>query len=215
MKYPNLEQFLESVKNHELKVNLDQGLYRDLTIKQPGTSDRHFHITTRPGYLMLTGDMGSFVFTRLKDMFNFFRDEDGYSIRPSYWEEKLEAVCSRDGAKEFDCEKVDEALKQELSTFLEDLDTNDEDDLEKIEAASEAVENFINFTERDEWGYVAAIRDWDASDAGGLDLTDFWEHGTETWTYRYIWCCYAIVHAIKLFDQYKARSHEERKQVVA
>lgn len=48
-------------------------------------------------------------------MFQFFRDEDGYSIRPSYWEEKLEAVCSRDGAKEFDCEKnLDEALKEEL-----------------------------------------------------------------------------------------------------
>lgn len=67
MSHPTLEQFLKDVAHHQLTVNLDQGLFRDLTIQRPGCCEMHYHITTRPGYLMFTGDMGSLAFAHLAD----------------------------------------------------------------------------------------------------------------------------------------------------
>ena len=91
MNNPTLEQFLKDIASHQLTVNLDQGVFRDLTIANPNTMEMHYNITTRPGYLMITGDMGDFIFKRTNDMFRFFRPESGYYINPSYWGEKVEA----------------------------------------------------------------------------------------------------------------------------
>ena len=85
MNNPSLEQFLNDVKLHKLSVNLDQGVYRDITVKNPNTVAMHYNITTRPGYLMITGDMGDFIFQRTEDMFGFFRPQSGYQINPGYW----------------------------------------------------------------------------------------------------------------------------------
>lgn len=59
----NYDQFQKDVSNHVLTVNMDSGLFRDLTIKRPQSNDMHYHITTRPNYLFITGDMGSFTFS--------------------------------------------------------------------------------------------------------------------------------------------------------
>lgn len=197
-----LDRFLEDTKNHELTINLDQGLYRDLTIAIPGCSDYHYHITTRPGYLFFSGDMGSFTFSRLPDMFNFFRSNTG-RINPWYWHEKLEAECKRSGSSTFDFEGVREQLKEYLSDYVEDLDTEDEDDQSKIEEATEAVDNFCNYLEESEWEYIHAINEWDPDFSGGLTLDEFWDSRPEKLTHHYIWACHAIVHAIKLYDASK------------
>lgn len=196
-----LDRFLEDIKNHELTIHLDQGLYRDLTVAIPGSSDYHYHITTRPGYLFFSGDMGSFTFSRLPDMFNFFRSNNSNRINPWYWHEKLEAVCKRGGATTFDFEHVQERLKDYLANFIENLDPLDEDDLSKIEEATEAVDNFCNYLDESEWEYVHAINDWDSYNAGGMTLDDFWESRPEKLTHHYLWTCHAIVHAIKLYDE--------------
>lgn len=200
MKHPTLETFLDKVKDHQLTINLDQGLYKDLTIKKPNCIDAHYHITTRPGYLFFTGDMGSFVFSRIDDMFSFFRSED-YSINPTYWSEKVQAESVfGDGVKSYDPEKVRSDLQSELETFIDDLDLDDEDYNDKVEEATNAIDE-IDCS--DVYELVEAIRSWDPDLAGGLDLCDFWENGTDTHTYYYIWCCFAVVHAINLYDAAK------------
>lgn len=88
MKQLTSEEFKLDVKNHVLTVNLDSGVYRDISIGKPCSSDMHYNITTRPGYLIFTGDMGCYVFNRLPDMFDFFRCE---RINPRYWSEKVQA----------------------------------------------------------------------------------------------------------------------------
>lgn len=200
MKKPTLEQFLKDVALHELTVNLDQGVYRDITIARPNTMEMHYNITTRPGYLMITGDMGDFIFQRTNDMFGFFRPQSGYYINPGYWGEKVEAGI----ISEFDIDVANSSVQGYLTNFLEDLDLSDPDDREKSKQALEAVTNFISGTQwSGEFDFWNEINSWDADDAGGLELTDFFEAPTKANTFHYIWCCYAIVHAIKLYDAQK------------
>ena len=205
MSHPTLEQFLSHVANHQLTVNLDQDLFRDLTVMKPNSGDMHYHITTRPGYLMFTGDMGSFVFTRLSDMFDFFRDKDGYDINPGYWGEKLEAVDSRGGAKEFSRDLAKETLIEHLQDHLAGIDSGDYDkDQSDAEEAKEAIKHLIGLAEDDKHDFYETLRNWDADDAGGLDMDCWWEWDFNDHTYRYIWACFAIVHAIKLYDAHKS-----------
>ena len=205
MKHPNLEQSLKDVASHQLTVNLDQGVFRDITIADPNTMAMHYNITTRPGYLIFTGDMGSFVFTRLADMFDFFRNKDGYNINPGYWEEKLEAVDSRGGAKEFSSDLVKEILTEHLQDHLEGLDSGCyEKDQSDAEEAKEATEHLISLAEDDKHDFYETLRNWDADDAGVLDMECWWEWDFNDHTYHYIWACFAIVHAIKLYDAHKS-----------
>lgn len=205
MSHPTLEQFLKDVAHHQLTVNLDQDLFRDLTVMKPNSGDMHYHITTRPGYLMFTGDMGSFVFTRLSDMFDFFRDKDGYDINPGYWEEKLEAVDSRGGVKEFSADEAKQILTEHLQDHLAGIDSGDYDkDQSDAEESKEAIQDLIDCAEDDQHEFIQKLRDWDSEYAGGLDVDCWWEWDFNDHTYRYIWACFAIVHAIKLYDAHKS-----------
>lgn len=199
---PTLESFLKNVASHELTVNLDSGVYRDITIQRPGCSEMHYNITTRPGHLMFTGDMGDFIFQRTNDMFGFFRPQSGHYINPGYWKEKVEAGV----VSEFDLDTANSSVQGYLTNFLEDLDLSDPEDREKSKKALEAVNDFISGTQGSgEFDFWNEINSWDADEAGGLDLVDFFEAPTTKSTFHYIWCCYAIVHAIKLYDEYKAQ----------
>lgn len=213
MKQPTLEQFLKDVAAHQLTVNLDQGVYRDITVKKPNSVDRHYNITTRPGFLIFTGDMGDFIFERTNDMFNFFRCEsNNYYINTGYWGEKVQAG----KVSEFDPKTACESVKQYLTNFLDDLDLFDSEDQEKSKQALEAVNSFIGSNQYSgEFDFWEDINSWDADEAGGLELSDFWEASTTAKTYHFVWACYAIVHAIKLYDQYQERSYIERKRVAA
>lgn len=186
MKQPTKENFLNDVKDHVLTVNLDNGVYRDLTIKKPHTVDMHYHITTRPGYLFFTGDMGSYVFERSHDMFKFFR---GNIINPYYWSEKLQAG----KFEEFSSDKARAALNKAFEYWIESTD-KDEAFIanEKCELDGIDTDNEFEFTK--------AVYDFHPN-KGGVELNDFWECNVKDYTFHYIWCCYAIVHAIELYDQ--------------
>lgn len=87
---PSHESFMRDVATHEMTVFRDDGLYRHIRFRRPNTMRTHFDLITYPGYLCYSGDMGTYVFSRLDDMFEFFRtDRD---INPGYWSEKLQAV---------------------------------------------------------------------------------------------------------------------------
>lgn len=208
MNKPSLEQFLKDVSNHELTINLDQGLYRDLTIRKSNdSSDMHYHITTRPGYLIFTGDMGSFVFQRLDDMFRFFRDRDGYEINLGYWEEKLEATDSRGGEKKFSSDIAKQILQDHLKDYLENI--NESSSTNTSETATEAIQNLIELADSDEHEFYSELQSWDAKSNGGIDLDCWWEWDFKDYTFHYIWCCYAIVHAIKLYDAQNLKEEKE------
>lgn len=204
-----LERFQKDTAEHQLTVLLDSGLHRNFRVAKPQSSAFHYNITTWPGYLCISGDMGCFVFQRTEDMFTFFRGKPD-EINPGYWQEKVQAGTDYNGAEaitsEPDFESYDKRMTEYLDYFIDGLDPDVEEDAEKIEQATEAVEDFKRFRENSEWDIVARINNWDASDAGGMELEDFWEghHGLQKFRFHYIWCCYAIVHAIALYDAAKA-----------
>ncbi len=87
-----------------MTIHLDQGIHRHLEFSHNGSSIFQFHITTWPKYLAISGDMGSFVFTRTEDMFQFFRHD---KINPSYWAEKCEAGKTEEWSQESFMEAID------------------------------------------------------------------------------------------------------------
>ena len=84
---PTEESFLKDVEKHEMKVLLDNGIYRHLRMKQPGSNNMWFDIVTWPGRLTYTRRYGNLrqPFARLEDMFEFFRAE--LDRRPQGWKD--------------------------------------------------------------------------------------------------------------------------------
>lgn len=62
------DRFLRDIQEHELTVIRDDGVYRHLRFQKPGTSVMYFDLITWPGHLCFTGDMGSYLFSRVRDM---------------------------------------------------------------------------------------------------------------------------------------------------
>lgn len=90
------EQFDANFGEHQMTVVMDArdggpggvasdgGPYRHIRFARPGTSIWRFDLVTWPGHLTISGDLESFTFKRIHDMFDFF----GPTPNPGYWAEK-------------------------------------------------------------------------------------------------------------------------------
>lgn len=92
------QHFPRDIAEHKLTVKHHDGLYRHLYFGRPGTGTMSFSITTWPGHLAYTGDMGDYVFCRLDDMLQFFRTDRAPNY--GYWAEKVVAQDKSDGVCE-------------------------------------------------------------------------------------------------------------------
>lgn len=133
------EQFLRNVAEHQMDIRLDVEVdgakYRHVVFSKPGTWNCGFSLTTTPRRLVYAGDMGTFVFERVPDMFCFFRGQRGVEgeREPNfgYWHEKLTACDRPDGSMEKCVEKfrenLEDVLKRHHSERMEEVtDLNDE-----------------------------------------------------------------------------------------
>lgn len=207
MNVPTNESFIKDVSDHKVNVLLDNGVYRHLHCTK-GSMCHHFDIVTYPGNLVISGDMGCFVFKRVDDMFKFFRMDDNdfmksNVINPGYWNEKVEAGKTT----EWDTDVFKERVNEFLQNWLDDAEENGHDD-EFIEEQKEKVSDEFGDGVEGEWDAVSKINDWYA-DEGGVDFDDFWECSCNRATYHYIWCCYAIAWAIGEYDKLKAPEGQE------
>ena len=196
MTQPTLEYFLDNVKNHEIKVHQNNGVYRHLTFANPNDCDKYFNITTFPNHLVITGDMGTLVFSRLYDMFNFFRSDD-LRINPDYWSEKIQSTTHEAqiaSYSKFDLEQAKKNAQEYLNTYLEDNDDLSEEDRTLL---LEDFELEILRSE-DEYEIVEAISNFNFKD---FEFDEFRMDDCSVYTYSYIWLCYAIVWGIKKFDE--------------
>ena len=66
-------RFVNDIKEHIVTQQLNQGTFRHYLCKKPGDSNCYFEVTTIPGRLFITGDMGTCVWERTHDMLNWFR----------------------------------------------------------------------------------------------------------------------------------------------
>jgi hypothetical protein len=217
------ELFLKDVATHVMEVIRDDGLYRHVRFKNPDTICMHFDLITWPGYLCYTGDMGTFVFTRLRDMFEFFRrtgKESLFHIDFRYWAEKCEAKDRSDGIKEYSHEKFQSNIRDWIDQAEKDSRPDEEFDGEeavRLHAAAyaelrEAAEDEVCCCEANDVRAYDAANDfehageaWQAfhGEKARFEFSDYWETDNTEYTFRFIWCCYALAWGIRQYDEAK------------
>ena len=183
---PSQASFLDDVISHEMKVLADNGLSRALLFRDPNSGNQYFYITTWPRHLCISGDMGTFVFSRLPDMFEFFRGDQQPNL--GYWSEKLEAGTAE---KHSESQAREIILSQAENAGLEPVDLEYAKlKIERMDLESE----FALYNEILHWSEHAVGFSIDSDDISRC----------KEYTYHFTWCCHAIIWAIQQYDLAKA-----------
>lgn len=198
--------FLQDVGNHTMTVLRDDGVNRHLHFRKPrpAGSEYWFDIITWRGALCIDGDMGSFVFKRLDDMFEFFRADREYlerkgiqlAINPSYWSEKLVSIC-RGGFEEFDPDRFRECVKEDFDVAASDKGVSADD---RAILWSDIEDEVLKYADDGCIRAVEAAMGY-SNQEHEIEFRDFYEHRLTRYTYQFIWCCYAVAWGVKMYDQ--------------
>lgn len=213
------QEFLKEVSSHVMEIIKDDGLHRHIRFRKPGTMCMHFDFITWPGYLCYSGDMGTYVFSRLDDMFEFFRTDRDYAqrqgkqlgINTGYWAEKLQAVDGnrhKASAMELDEDRFRKAINEYRVEWIRLA--KEEGTLDKGQRRDlwEAVDHEV-LGELDNGGeravYAAYDFSWrDGRDKGSWYFQDLFERNFQRYTHHFLWCCYALAWGIQTYDELKA-----------
>jgi hypothetical protein len=198
------EQFLKDAGTHTMEVLLDQGVNRHLCFSTNGSSVYHFGIVTWPQFLCIYGDMGCYVFQRTEDMLTFFRGKpDELKINPGYWSEKLQADAHHEGVTEYSRELFARQIKRLFEERFDDIDADNAEEIARRDRIWKAIEEEVLLDPE----FELEARDLaDDFECDGFRFSDFWEINLQEYTFHFIWCLFAIVHGIRLYDKAKAES---------
>lgn len=212
------ELFLNDVKEHELTILHDESFFRHIRLSKPNDSNKKFYLTTFPGHLVFSGDMGTFAFRRLHDMFHFFRSTtDCLHINPGYWSEKCEAENRfGNGIKSFSHDLFAEIVNGLAKEFINEGGLKEyASQFGSIKRATKSflseINDLIKSTENDYAAHQSMCDyeflefDLTATDVFGEDS---WEYDFTDYTYHFIWCCYAIQWGIMQYDKFNVDNQE-------
>jgi hypothetical protein len=193
------ERFQADTADHEMTVLHDDGLYRHLRFKHPEHGFHWFDLITWPGSLAINGDMGSYLFSRDPDMFEFFR---GHRANLGYWAEKLRAP------------RADDVEVYSENKFREHVMDAAKESEEYYPGLTEAAEEYF-FGEYAEWNTKiegAALAALDRfyfnhpsaqDDMDPFTFSDTFEWNLSDWSHFFAWCCHAIPWGIAQYDKAK------------
>lgn len=176
-----------------MTILLDKDLHRHVVFKQPDTINRMFGLVTWPGYLCIHGDMGDYSFSRIFDMFQFFRaerkpvmipPEETLFINLPYWSEKLQAVDKNSKVKEYSYEIFKQIVQEQIN------------EAETTKAQRDSVDKMVESLDGES---IETVHER-VRDSREFDFYDFYEHDLTEYTYHFIWCCYAIAWGIQQYD---------------
>lgn len=202
--------FLRNVAQHQMTIVHEAGELRHIRFARPGTSNMSFNLTTVPGYLMFTGDMGAWTFTRLRDMFEFFRTalrgDDRLYINLGYWSEKLTACdCNgrgpSDGATEFDRKKFAAIVREQGKDLLREAKADGHDKEVRADMLEELRELLSDIDTDDEREAYELANDWKYRAGSSVyTFSDLWDHDFKSYRRSFVWACYAIAWGIQQYD---------------
>lgn len=187
------QQFEGATREHELTIIREDGLYRHLRCQKPGTWMYGFDVVTWPGYLAIVGDVGAFMFSRVRDMLEFF-DADRGRINPGYWGEKLQGPGNYDDhTRRFS----PDLFRARTSAWFEEIAETRQDMGEWTAHFREArLEEFRRevVARADDGEHEArrAFIDW----GGEYGFGDLFEMDFREYDHQFLFCCHAIVWAI-------------------
>jgi hypothetical protein len=196
-------EFRRDVAKHTMTVLRDDGVYRHLSFSQPDHQWLHrFEIVTWPGALSIRGDVGTYVFSRLHDMFEFFRSSmttaDKLYINGGYWAEKLIASeCSGRhgrGVMRYDSDLFVDEVKRR---FVDHVRSNMRGMPEERRELRQAIEDEVLAYAEDETEAMRAASNFEHE---GFRLSDFWEVDVRAYSVQFIWSLYAIAWAVWMYD---------------
>lgn len=204
------DHFADDVREHELTIIKDDGVHRHIRMRQPGTYNMSYDIITWPGYLAYVGDMGDFLFSRIEDMFEFFRSPDG-RVNYGYWAEKCEAEDKRLGLERFDEDAARDAVRRKARSYADEAGLGRAEYRQLLEDAKDQIDY------SDEHAFFQSVdafefRRFESDEFGGgrgrlthrdTVFVEMWDYNLKTYTYHFEWCCHAIVHAINAYDKAK------------
>jgi hypothetical protein len=211
-------EFLRDVSEHQIRVLREEGVVRHLRFAKPGTGDERFDLLTWPGYLCFTGDMGTYVFSRTDDMFDFFRAGrragGGLAINPQYWAEKLEATDKADGHQEFDAA----AFKREITVQRRRMFVDNAEGMDLSDRAElwSSLQDVIDAGQESEGRAISSVQDWSLlyrvlhtgeKKTLFINTDDF--PRCKTYTRRFLWCCYAVAWGVRQYDERARHVQEE------
>ena len=188
------QRFPKDVEAHIMYTYNDDGTYRHLRFKKPGTMMYHFDLVTWPGFLAITGDMGTYVFSRIEDMFDFFRS--GKDVNVSYWIEKCQSYDRHCHQLDWDSDAFEQWIDNVVQEAMADPYRIAKRDLRDFDSAirtlrssrrekEEALEALTQFY------YNGWISDYPED--------DFTQPG-----YHLLWCLHAIRWGIEKYDEVKS-----------
>jgi hypothetical protein len=210
-------RFLEDVATHEMQIIRDDGVNRHIRFKRPGTMCYHFDLITWPGHLCYTGDMGTYVFYRIEDMFEFFRmdahdwnkNPNGLGINPGYWSEKIIATDKNGGHEEWDEEEFTRRVNEWRVRWMREAKEEGMDKDERRELW-EDVEHTVLSDPNDESICVARIWEYRHTINGeDFEFIDFFDGSMNRYTFHYLWCCYALAWGINKYDDHRSKVAEQ------
>lgn len=215
------ERFLKDCAEHQMEIVRDDGINRHLKLKKPGTSAYWFEIVTWPGVLAIRGDCGAYLFSRLADMFEFFRTKperlkagELYINKP-YWMEKIIAVDSNCGQKGSATKfSVDRFKREVVSWFRRKTGEDNYWETRKDRWAiwkairEDILEETDSHDESHNWSLLRDFSVWmeDDCEYQYKNFFDDWEAQCREYDFHFLWNCYAIAWAIQQYDAAKATS---------
>jgi len=213
--YPNYlgDTFARDVAEHQLTILHDDGLYRHLRCARPGSGIERFDIVTWPGHLHIGGDRDGYTFSRVKDMFEFFRRRGGGRINPQYWAEKL--TDGRERAKAYSRERAEEQIWSVVRSEYQ-RERAEEQIWSVVRSeyqnAGRAASGLAKAVHAELIADCDAVLDYEETARAALDefkhttetgefrFHDSWELDLQDWDYHYLWSCHAIVWGIAQYD---------------
>ena len=186
------ERFKRDTVGHQMTVLHEDGLYRHLRFSSNsrGYGEYWFDLITWPGCLTVRGDYGdAYTFSRLPDMFEFFRADRRWGINPHYWSQKLDGhrqsaqTYSEDAFRQIVCELFVDAVRHEdtprglgkaVRAEILDQDLFDEGEARKL------LESF---------------------EYEGFEFGETWEYSFQDYERDFLWACHAIVWGIGRYDK--------------
>ncbi|WP_321943001.1 hypothetical protein [Paraburkholderia tropica] len=200
------QRFERDVAQHTMTVIRDDGVDRHIKFRGNDGSAYWFEILTWPGALCIRGDCGTYVFSRLTDMFEFFRHDRGGDasklyINPGYWCEKLQAVNSNGygngSAKRFSGDQFRQRVEERVKDHLEGEDTTDERRADLLCNIRDEILEYVC----DGGGQVAFHLLYQFHDNDFPDLFVDCDWNCDEYEFGFMWNLYAIAWAIRTYDR--------------
>lgn len=181
---------------HEMTILHDDGLYRHLRFRSPDHGTYWFELTTVPGALIFRGDGESFVFARVRDMFEFFRSSREGSINPTYWSEKL--TSDRDAAFKYD----EESFRAQVWEHVRNYGSEYRGLAKAVQAWFFDGWDDYNFHHESEAraGLDAFSYTPEDSTLKPFEFTNTWAWDFKGYDWWFLWACQAIVWGIRQYD---------------